>query len=111
MGGNGGGGRARGEGGGDIGVVFLKLLNHALHLLPVVVVADGGQSLPYCHSPLRGQITSEHCLAGQVQKPLTPPMNPPPSADGCIYVRTWQKHSELKCVYLSQRGLAVRPHK
>lgn len=38
-------------------------------LLLVVVVADGGHSLAYCHSPLTGQITSEHCLAGQVQKP------------------------------------------
>lgn len=38
-------------------------------LLLVVVVADGGQSLAYCHSPRPGQITSEHCLAGQVQNP------------------------------------------
>lgn len=42
-------------------------------LLLVVVVADGGQPLAYCHSPLTGQITSEHCLAGQVQNPATPP--------------------------------------
>lgn len=37
-------------------------------LLHAAVVADGGQSLAYCHS-LTGQITSEHCLVGQVQNP------------------------------------------
>lgn len=37
-------------------------------LLRAAVVADGGQSLAYCHS-LTGQITSEHCLMGQVQNP------------------------------------------
>ncbi len=60
-------------------------------LLLVVVVADGGQPLAYCHSPLTGQITSEHCLAGQVQNPLTAPTittTPPPSADACVHVRT-----------------------
>lgn len=37
-------------------------------LLLAAAVADGGQSLVYCHS-LTGQITSEHFLTGQVQNP------------------------------------------
>lgn len=37
-------------------------------LLLAAAVADGGQSLAYCHS-LTGQITSEHFLTGQVQNP------------------------------------------
>lgn len=41
-----------------------------------VVVADGGQSLAYCHSPLKGQITSEHCLAGAGAETHDPPTLP-----------------------------------
>lgn len=39
-----------------------------VRLLLAAAVADGGQSLAYCHS-LTGQITSEHFLTGQVQNP------------------------------------------
>lgn len=58
-----------------------------------------GQSLLHCHSPPRGQISSEHCLAVQVQKNPDPShththTHPPPSADSCIYVRTWQRHTK-----------------
>jgi len=82
--------RRRGEGEG-FWAGFLKLLGHTPNPLPVVVVADGVQSLPYCHSPLRGQITSEHCLAGQVQKPLTPLplLLTPHHLLMAVYVRTW----------------------
>lgn len=68
---NGRGGRRRGKGFG-VGSWLLETGSPHPHLLPVVVVADGGQSLAYCHSPLKGQITSEHCLAGQVQNPGLP---------------------------------------
>lgn len=70
--------RIQRRGGVELVYGFLKTAWPHPHLLPVVVVADGGQSLAYCHSPLKGQITSEHCLAGQVQKPLTPHHSPPP---------------------------------
>lgn len=100
--------RERGEG---FQVGVLKLLGHtptsplypslSLTHTPspsVVVVADGGQSLPYCHSPRRGQITSEYCLAGQVQKPLTPPHpHYPPSADSCISTHMVVAHKVRMC--------------
>lgn len=76
-----GGECGRTNGGGRVREL-LKTASPRPHLLPVVVVADGGQSLAYCHSPLKGQWA---LLGGAGAKPLTL-SSPLPSAYGCVYV-------------------------
>lgn len=83
------------------GVFFFFLVG--AWLLLVVVVADGGQSLAYCHSPLTGQITSEHCLAGQVQNPWQP--HPPRHhllMPVCVYAHRTGSHTHKveMCVWV-----------